>query len=177
MALVLKTSLDPQSIVPQVRAAVRAIDPEQPIADVRTMEQWLSRSLQNRRANMLLLTVFGAVALVLSAVGIYGVLAFGVAQRVREFGIRQALGGDRASILRLVLTQGLKTAAVGVVLGLGASIALARFLQSLLFEVAPRDPAVFAGVALVLFGVAAAACYIPALRATRVDPMIALRDS
>ena len=177
MALVLKTSLDPQSIVPQVRAAVRAIDPEQPIADVRTMEQWVSRSLQNRRANMMLLTVFGAVALVLSAVGIYGVLAFGVAQRVREFGIRQALGGDRSSILRLVLAQGLKTAGLGVVLGLAASIVLARFLQSLLFEVAPRDPAVFAGVAAVLFLVAIAACYIPALRATRVDPMIALRDT
>jgi putative ABC transport system permease protein len=177
MALVLKTGLDPQSIVPQVRAAVHVIDPEQPIADVRTMEEWVSRSLQNRRTNMLLLTVFGAVALVLSAVGIYGVLAFGVAQRVREFGIRQALGGDRASILRLVLTQGLKTAGAGVVLGLAASIALARFLQSLLFEVAPRDPVVFGGVAVVLFAVAMAACYIPALRATRVDPMIALRES
>ena len=177
MALVLKTGLDPQSIVPQVRAAVRAIDPEQPIADVRTMEEWMSRSLQNRRANMMLLTVFGAVALVLSAVGIYGVLAFGVAQRIREFGIRQALGGDRSSILRLVLAQGLKTAGAGVVLGLAASIVLARFLQSLLFEVAPRDPVVFAGVAIVLFTVAIAACYIPALRATRVDPMIALRDS
>jgi predicted permease len=176
MALVLKTGLDPQSIVPQIRAVVRAIDPEQPIADVRTMEQWVERSLQNRRTSMLLLTVFGAVALVLSAVGIYGVLAFGVGQRVREFGIRQALGGDRASILRLVLAQGLKTAGAGVVLGLAASIALARFLQSLLFEVAPRDPAVFGGVAVVLFAVAIAACYIPALRATRVDPMIALRE-
>jgi predicted permease len=177
MALVLKTGLDPQSLVPQVRAAVRALDPEQPIADVRTMEQWVDRSLQNRRANMLLLTVFGAVALVLSAVGIYGVLAFGVAQRVREFGIRQALGGDRASILRLVLTQGLKTAGAGLVLGLAASLLLGRFLQTLLFEVQPRDPAVFAGVAAVLFAVAVAACYIPALRATRVDPMVALRDS
>ena len=177
MALVLKTGLDPGSVVPQLRAAVRAIDPEQPIADVRTMEQWVERSLQNRRTNMLLLSVFGAVALVLSAVGIYGVLAFAVAQRVREFGIRQTLGGDRASILKLVLVQGLKTAGAGVVLGLAASLALARLLQSLLFEVAPRDPAVFGGVAIVLFGVAMAACYIPALRATRVDPMVALRES
>ena len=128
MALVLKTGLDPQSLVPQVRAAVRAIDPEQPIADVRTMEQWLSRSLQNRRTNMMLLTVFGAVALVLSAIGIYGVLAFGVAQRVREFGIRQALGADRSSILSLVLKQGLKTAGLGIVLGLAASVGLARLL-------------------------------------------------
>jgi len=176
-ALVLKTGLDPQTLVPQVRAAVRALDPEQPIADVRTMEQWVSRSLQNRRTNMLLLTVFGAVALVLSAIGIYGVLAFGVAQRVREFGIRQALGADQSSILSLVLKQGLRTAGLGMVLGLGASMGLARFLQTLLFGVTPHDPAVFAEVAAVLFAVAMAACYIPARRATRVDPMVALRDS
>ncbi len=141
------------------------------------MEQWVSRSLQNRRTNMLLLTVFGAVALVLSAIGIYGVLAFGVAQRVREFGIRQALGADQSSILSLVLKQGLRTAGLGIVLGLGASMGLARFLQTLLFGVTPHDPAVFAEVAAVLFAVAIAACYIPARRATRVDPMVALRDS
>jgi putative ABC transport system permease protein len=176
-ALVIKTGLDPAAVVPQVRAAVHAIDPEQPIADVRTMEQWLSRSLQNRRANMMLLTVFGAVALVLSAIGIYGVLAFGVAQRIREFGIRQALGADRTSILSLVLKQGARTSGVGLVLGLGASLALARFLQTLLFGVTPHDPVVFAGVGVVLFAVAMAACYIPARRATRVDPMVALRDS
>jgi predicted permease len=177
MALVLKTGLDPETLVPQVRAAVRAIDPEQPIADVRTMDQWLSRSLQNRRTNMMLLTVFGAVALVLSAIGIYGVLAFGVAQRVREFGIRQALGADRSSILSLVLSQGLKTAGLGMVLGLAASVAFARLLETLLFGVTPRDPVVFASVTAVLFAVAMAACYIPARRATRVDPMVALRDS
>ena len=177
MALVLKTGLDPQALATQVRAAVREIDPEQPIADVRTMEQWVARSLENRRTNMLLLTVFGAVALALSAIGIYGVLAFGVAQRVREFGIRQALGADRSSILSLVLTQGLKTAGLGMVLGLAASVGLARLLQSLLFDVTPHDATVFTGVAVVLFTVAMAACYIPARRATRVDPMIALRDS
>lgn len=126
---------------------------------------------------MMLLTVFGAVALVLSAVGIYGVLAFGVAQRVREFGIRQALGADRSSILSLVLTQGLRTAGLGTVLGLAASVALARLLETLLFGVTPRDPAVFAAVTVVLFAVAMAACYVPARRATRVDPMVALRDS
>jgi len=177
MALVLKTGLDPQSLVPQVRAAVRAIDPEQPIADVRTMEQWVSRSLAGRRTSMSLLTIFGAIALVLSAIGIYGVLAYGVAQRVREFGIRQALGADRSSILSLVFRQGLRTAGVGMVLGLAASVALSRLLQSLLFEVKPRDVGVFGSVTVVLFAVAMAACYIPARRATRVDPMIALRDS
>src|SRR5262249_23029313 len=124
MALVLKTGLDPQSIVAQVRAAVRAVDPEQPIADVRTMEEWVGRSLQTGRGPTTLLAVFGAVALVLAAIGIYGVLAFGVTQRVREFGIRQALGADRASILSLVLGQGLKTAGTGIALGVAAAFAL-----------------------------------------------------
>jgi predicted permease len=176
-ALVLQTALDPQTLVAQVRAAVRGIDPEQPIADVRTMEQWVARSLQNRRTNMMLLTIFGAVALVLSAIGIYGVLAFGVAQRVREFGIRQALGADRGSILSLVLKQGLRTAGLGMVLGLAGSIALGRYLQTLLFAVTPHDFGVLGGVTILLSGVAMAACYVPARRATRVDPMVALRDS
>jgi putative ABC transport system permease protein len=177
MALVLKTGLDPQSLVPQVRAAVRAIDPEQPIADVRTMEQWVARSLETRRASMTLLTIFGAVALLLSAIGIYGVLAFGVAQRIREFGIRQALGADRASILSLVLKQGLRTAGVGMVLGLALSIVLGRFLETLLFGVTAHDVTVVASVMVLLFVVAIVACYVPARRATRVDPMVALRDS
>jgi predicted permease len=176
MSVVLKTIPDPQSLVPTLRAAVREIDPEQPIAEVLTMEQWIGRSLQTRRAPMALLAIFGAVALVLSAIGIYGVLAFGVAQRVREFGIRQALGADRASILALVLKQGLATAGAGVAIGLAMAVALTRYLQTLLFGVTAHDAVVFTGVTAVLFGVAMAACYIPALRATRVDPMIALRD-
>ena len=177
MALVLKTGLDPQTLVPQVRAAVRSIDIEQPVADVRTMDQWLARSLQTRRTPMTLLALFGAVALVLSAIGIYGVLAFGVAQRVREFGIRQALGADRGSIMALVLTQGLRTAGVGIAIGVAGSVLLTRYLQSLLFGVGTHDIGVFAGVAGLLLAVAAAACYVPARKATRVDPMVALRDA
>jgi predicted permease len=177
MALVLKTGLDPQSLVPQVRAAIRAIDPEQPIADVRTLQQWMDRSLQTRRAPMVLLAIFGSIALVLSAIGIYGVLAFGVAQRVREFGIRQALGADRSSILSLVLKQGLMTTGLGVLIGLGGSMALTKYLNTLLFGVTTHDAGVFGGVTILMFGVAMAACYIPARRATRVDPMVALRDS
>jgi predicted permease len=177
MAMVLKTALDPQSIVGQVRAAVQAIDPEQPIADVRTMEQWVSRSLEQRRTPTVLLALFGSVALVLSAIGIYGVLAFGVAQRVREFGIRQALGADRSSILTLVLKQGLVTAGVGIALGLLGAWGLARFMRTMMFGVTPHDPAVFAGVTLLLLLVSIAACYVPARRATRVDPIVALRDS
>jgi putative ABC transport system permease protein len=176
MALVLKTGVDPQTLVAQVRGAVQSLDPEQPIADVRTMDQWVARSLETRRTPMLLLALFGAVALVLSAIGIYGVLAFGVAQRNREFGIRQALGADRQSILSLVLKQGMITAGVGIVLGLAGSIALTRYLQSLLFGVGTHDLAVFGGVTVILLLVAVAACYVPARRATQIDPMVALRD-
>ena len=176
MALVLKTGLDPASLVSQVRAAVQSIDPEQPIADVRTMDQWMSRSLETRRTPMMLLAMFGGVALVLSAIGIYGVLAFGVAQRVREFGIRQALGADRRSILSLVLTHGLRTVGAGVALGLLGAFLLSRFLQSLLFGVGQHDLAVFAGVTVLLLGVATVACYVPARRATLIDPIVALRE-
>ena len=177
MAVVLKTGVDPQTLVAPLRVAVQSIDSEQPIADVRTMDQWISRSLEQRQTPTMLLALFGSVALILSAIGIYGVLAFGVAQRVREFGIRQALGADRRSILTLVLTQGLLTAAVGVAFGLGLSWFFARFLRALLFGVDTHDPFVFMVVPLLLVAVALAACYIPARRATRVDPMVALRES
>ena len=177
MSLVLKTAVDPASIGSQIREAVHAIDPEQPIARMRTMGDWIERSLQSRRAPMTLVGIFGLVALMLSAIGIYGVLAFAVTQRVREFGIRQALGADRRAILSLVLTQGLRTAMVGIVLGLGGALALTRYLQSLLFGVTTHDVSVFAGVSALLFTVAFVACYVPARRATQVDPMVALRDS
>jgi len=177
MAVTLKTSLDPTTLVAPLREAVQSIDPDQPIADVRTMDQWIARSLANRRAPTVLLALFGAIALVLSAIGIYGVLAFGVAQRVREFGIRQALGADRHSILSLVIAQGMRTIAIGVVIGLIGSFALTRFLQTLLVGVASHDPIVFAAVTGVLVAVALAACYVPARRATDIDPMVALRDS
>jgi predicted permease len=177
MAVVLKTGLDPAALVPQLRAAVQSLDPEQPIADVRTLDQWMARSLEARRTPTMLLALFGAVALILSAIGIYGVLAFGVAQRVREFGIRQALGADARTILSLVLKQGLQTTGVGIALGIGGALALTRYLQTLLFGVGRFDVPVFAGVTLLLFAVAMAACYVPARRATRIDPITALRES
>ena len=176
MAVVLKTGLNPGTLVAPVRAAVQSVDPEQPIADVRTMDQWIARSLETRRAPMLLLGLFGAVALVLSAIGIYGVLAFGVAQRVREFGIRQALGADRRTILSLVLKQGLLTVGIGIGLGLAGSTLVTRYLQSLLFGVGAHDPVVFVGVSALLLVVGLAACYLPARRATQIDPMVALRE-
>src|SRR5206468_9662882 len=166
LALVVKSHADPHALVPAIRAAVAAIDPEQPLADVRTMGEWMGRSLASRRSPMVLLTLFGAVALVLSAIGIYGVLAFGVAQRSRELGIRQALGADRRSIFSLVLKQGMSTAGIGVGLGLAGSIALTRYLQTLLFGVGTHDVQVYAAVTLLLLSVATAACYVPARRAT-----------
>ena len=177
MAVVLKTNLDPSTLVAPLREAVLSIDPEQPIAGVRTMDQWVARSLATRRAPMVLLAFFGAVALVLSAIGIYGVLAFGVAQRVREFGIRQALGANRRAIVSLVLTQGMRTTLIGVTIGLVGSYALSRFLQTLLFGVGQHDVSVFIGVPVLLFAIAMAACYIPARRATEIDPIEALRES
>jgi predicted permease len=177
MGLIVKTVLEPSSVVSQVRAIVQGIDPEQPIAETRTMEEWLDRSLQSRRTPMTLLALFGFVALVLCAIGIYGVLAFGVAQRLREFGIRQALGADRRSILSLALAQGLTMTGVGIATGVAASLALTRLLQSMLFGVGPYDAGVISVVAFLLFAVGAAACYVPAVRATRVDPAVALRDA
>ncbi len=176
MALVVKSGIDPQNLVSLVRAAVQAIDPELPLADVRTMNEWIGRSLQTRRAPTLLLALFGTVALLLSGLGIYGVLAFGVTQRVREFGIRQALGADQGAILRMVLAQGVRAAALGVIMGLAGAVALTRFLQSQLFGVNAHDVPVFAGVSLVLMAVALLACYLPARGSTRIDPMTALRD-
>jgi predicted permease len=176
MRLVVKSAVDPTALASQVAASVRAIDPEQAVSEVRTMEQWVARSLGGRRTPTMLLTVFGIVALLLSAIGIYGVLASGVAQRTREFGIRRALGADRASILSLVFAQGLRTAGSGLVIGVAAAAGLAQYLRSLLFGVEPHDVVVFAAVAAVLLVVGGAACYLPARRATRVAPLVALRD-
>jgi putative ABC transport system permease protein len=175
MGIVVKGTVDAASLTPQVRAAVQSLNAEQAISDVRTLDERLSRALQPRRTPTTLLALFGGIALILAAIGIYGVLAFGVAERSREFGIRQALGADRASILSLVLAQGLRTAGAGVLLGLGGAFVLTRYLQSLLYEVTTHDVSVFAAATAVLFTVALLACYLPARRATRVDPAVALR--
>jgi predicted permease len=177
MALVVKAGMDPTQLVSQVRGALQQVDPEQPMYDVKTMEQWLEQSLEGRRTPMALLVIFATVALVLAAIGIYGVLAYAVTQRVREFGIRQALGADSRSILSLVLRQGMFRAGLGVVIGIAGALALSKYLQSLLYGVGARDVAVFGAVTVLLLAVAALACYIPARRATRIDPMIALRDA
>jgi putative ABC transport system permease protein len=173
--LVIRASVDPTSLAAAVTAKVREVDPDQPVSNIRTMEQVLGEQFQQRRTGTTLLGVFAALAMLLAALGIYGVLSYFVTQRTPEFGVRMALGAQTADILRLVLTRGMSLALAGVVIGLAASFALTRLMRSLLFEVNASDPGTFAAIAALLAGVAFAACYIPARRATKVDPMVALR--
>jgi putative ABC transport system permease protein len=139
------------------------------------MEQWLEDSLASRRFSMVLLGLFAALALILAAVGIYGVVSYAVAQRTHEIGVRMALGATRRSVLVMVIRNGLVLTAMGVALGLAGASALTRLLARLLYDVKPTDPMTFGAVALLLVGVTLLACYIPARRATKVDPMVALR--
>ena len=175
MSLVVHTSSDPKTLIAPVRREVYAIDKEQAVYSVATMEQLMSDSISLRRFFMLLLTVFAALALALAAIGIYGVMAYTVSIRTHEIGIRMALGARRGDVLTLVLKQGVLLTAGGVALGLFAAFALTRLITGLLYEVAAADPLIFACTAVVLASVALIACYIPAYRATKVDPMIALR--
>jgi putative ABC transport system permease protein len=158
-----------------VTSVIRSIDPDLPVAEVATMEELISESTAQPRFNSLLLALFSCVALLLAAVGLYGVLAFAVAQRTREIGIRMALGASPAAILHSVVGQGLGLMLSGLGSGFALAFGLTRFLASFLFGVTPTDPATFAGVATLLAVVALLACYVPARRATRVDPLVALR--
>jgi putative ABC transport system permease protein len=170
-----RTKNDPDTMVSAARAALSSIDSGVPMAQVSTLDDVVSRSVRDQRSSVFLLGSLGALALVLTAVGIYGVLAYNVAQQTRELGVRIALGASRGDVLSLVLGRGLRLVAIGAVIGLAASFALTRLMTALLFGVKPTDPATFAGVTLLLFIVAFTACWIPARRATRVDPMVALR--
>ena len=173
--LVVSADGDPLSVAAAVRRAVWEVDKDQPVSDVSTMKEVLSESLARQRFSMLLLGIFAGLALVLAAVGLYGVMSYTVAQRTREIGLRMALGAQRSDVLRLVVGQGLKLVLVGVVLGLVASFVLTRVMTSLLFGVTATDPATLVTISLMLIAVAVIASYIPARRATRVDPLIALR--
>jgi len=175
MSLALRTSANPLSLLPAVQTQVSAVFKDVPAFDARTMEQRLADSLANRRFSMVLLSLFAALALFLASVGIYGVVSYAVAQQTREIGVRMALGASRRSVLLMVITSGLSLAATGVVLGLAGASVLTRLVASLLYDVKPIDPVTFAIVSLVLIGVAMIASYIPARRATKVDPMVALR--
>jgi predicted permease len=177
MSLVLRGAAEPSSLAPALRNAVREIDPALPIYDVMTMNERLSlsNSVAERRFNMLLLGCFAALALLLAGVGVYGVISYVVTQRTREVGIRMALGAQSADVLRLFIKQGMAMVALGVGLGIFGAFALMRVMKSLLFDVSANDPLTFACVAVLLSLVALAACYLPARRAARIDPLASLR--
>lgn len=174
LTFAIRTAGDPQSVVGALRRELQAIDPELPVYGVETMDERMAVSLVRRRTPMVLAVGFSAVALFLSAIGIYGVLAYQVAQRTREIGIRMALGSNARGIFRMVLGEGLRMLAIGVVLGIGGAVALGQAMQSLLYGVKPTEPAVLALGAVVLGVVALLACVVPAARATRIDPSLAL---
>ncbi len=173
--LAVRTSGEPLSLVPAVRQAIREVDPYQPLANIRTMDEVLSRVTAERRLGMILLTAFAALALLLAALGIYGVLSYFVVQHTSEIGVRMALGAQPGDVLWLVIGKGMRLALMGVGVGLLGAFALTRLMKNLLFEVQATDPLTFGLIALLLTLVALLACYIPARRATRVDPLIALR--
>ena len=175
MTLLVRTTTDPLSVVGAVRGVVLSIDPNQPISNVSTLEKVVDESIAQRRLNMLLMGLFGGLAMLLSAVGIYGLLSHAVTQRTQEMGIRMALGAQVSDVLKLVLKQGMMLALMGEVIGLVGAFVLTRLIRGLLFGVTPNDSTTFVIVAAVLGVVALLACYLPARRATKVDPLIALR--
>jgi predicted permease len=175
MTLVVRTAGDPTNLTSAIRNQVLSIDKEQPVAGVRTLEQRVSTSIAQQRFSMLLLGVFAAVAMVLAAVGIYGVLSYAAAQRTHEIGVRMALGARAGDVLKMVIGQGMKLALAGVALGSGAALALTQLMKRLLFGVTAADPMTYVVIALSLTLVALFACWIPARRAAKVDPMVALR--
>ncbi|MFZ3258560.1 MAG: FtsX-like permease family protein, partial [Candidatus Acidiferrales bacterium] len=175
MTVVMRTETDPLALVSSVRQIVQQMDKDEPISNIATMDQLISDSVARSRLTAVLLGVFAALAMILACIGIYGVMTYATAQRRNEIGIRMALGAQRGDILRLVLGQGVRLAILGVVIGIAGGLALTRLLQSLLFHISASDPLTFAGVAILLTLVVLAACYLPARRAMRVDPMDALR--
>ena len=175
MRLVVKSAVDPAGLASAIRGVVTGIDKDQPIFGISTMNQLIVNSVSTRRITLILLGLFSTLALVLAAIGIYGVISYSVAQRTHEIGIRMALGAQKTDVLRLVMGQGAKIAGAGVAIGVAASFGLTRLLAKLLFSVSAADPLTFAAVAIVLILVAMLACYLPARRTLRVDPMIALR--
>ena len=175
MTLVARTESDPMLLAKTVESAIHSVDANLPLSAVQPMTQYVSDSLARRRFSTLLLTLFGGLALTLASLGIYGVMAYTVAQRTHEIGVRMALGADRRNVLALILSQGLQLGVLGVGIGLVLAAVITRWMASLLFGVSDKDPGTFAAVAVLLTLVALLACYIPARRATKVDPMVALR--
>jgi ABC-type antimicrobial peptide transport system permease subunit len=175
MNLVLRTRRSINELAPQIRRAVSATDPSLPIVQLRTMEDVFGDSVSRQRFLSLLLGIFAVVALLLAAIGTYGILSYMVTERQREIGIRMALGAGSGQVVRLVMGQGLGIAIIGIGLGMAGAFALSRLVASLLFGVSPADPWTFGAVGAVIAAVAVAACVVPTRRATRVDPLAAIR--
>ena len=173
--LTARTTLPPETLGLTLAKIIREIDPDVPLTDLRSMETRIDHSLATRRSPALMAGLFAFTALLLATIGLYGVMAYTVSQRTSEFGLRMALGAQRRDVLRLVFGEGARLAAIGLVSGLAIALLLTSALSSLLYGVQPNDPLAFAGVALLLGSVTALACWLPARRATKVDPMIALR--
>jgi putative ABC transport system permease protein len=173
--LVVRSRVEPLGLARSVKEAVWSVDPEQPVWKVRTLEHLLSLNVADRRFVLWLMTCFAGLAVLLTALGIYGVVSYTVAQRTHEIGVRMALGAEGRDVLRMVLGRGMRLALMGVGAGLLAAFAVTRLMSGLLYGVSAADPLTYAAVALLLALVALVACYIPARRATRVDPLVALR--
>jgi putative ABC transport system permease protein len=175
MTVLLRTAGDPSRAAPELRRIVAAIDRDQPVGHLAPMTQLIGESLQVPRFNTILLALFAGIALALAVIGIYGVVAWNVTQRTREFGIRQALGANSDDVLRLVVSQGMRVVLLGLGLGLAGSLAVSRTLRNMLYDVSTFDPWTFGLVSALLALTALVACLLPARRATRVNPMVALR--
>jgi len=175
MNLIIRTTADPLSFTAAVRRQVQALDPNQPVYNVSTMEQTLDQSLVTERLSMTLLAFLASLALVLAAVGIYGVMSYTVTQRSHEIGIRMAIGAQPRDVFKMVIGRGMMLALIGVAFGLAGAFALTRLMATMLYGVEPTDPATFASIALLLTSVALVACYLPGRRATKVDPVVSLR--
>ena len=175
ITVLLRTASDPRRVVSALRSQVLAIDKELPLSDVATMDDLLAGETAGQRFEAAAVGLFAALALILAGVGIYGVISYMVSQRTHEIGIRMALGAQQGDMLRMVIRDGMFMAGTGMAVGIGGALALTRLLRSLLFQITPADPATYSAVTVILVVVALAACYIPARRAMRVDPMVALR--